>query len=64
VKTEIEKNKLRQEISALSYERMLKKLMGFDPCERLSVGDVKFLAEMCRTETYQAMCDYEHDRGE
>lgn len=50
---------LRQKAAEQASNRMLDMLLGYSPAEKLSVADVKFIAEWTRTVSFDAMNEVE-----
>lgn len=48
---------LRQEAAKRAHDRMLATLIEFSPAGKLTVDDVRFIAEWCRTVTFEALTD-------
>ncbi len=46
--------KQRQDAADEVYERMLAALIGFDPCGKLTVADVQYIARLAQTYSFDA----------
>lgn len=44
----------RQAAAKRAHDKMLEMLLRFTPCDKLTVADVKFIAEYCRTCAFDA----------
>ncbi len=45
----------RQALASEAHDNMLKALLGFTPCEKLTVGDVKYIARHTQTLVFDAL---------
>ncbi len=39
------------------YDKMMETMLGFTPCERLTIGDAQFIARMAQTHAFDAIRD-------
>lgn len=55
--------RVKQDAAAQIGERLLQSLLLFDPVDRITVGDVKYIAEIAKTKAFDVINEvYPDDR--